>query len=169
MTVDIDAFLAARYDEAEDLAARIKAAFIYPNDVERDDGTIITAGTPYWPAPGDAIRMVRHPHYMLQLDLIRMCNPDFVLADIAAKRAILAAVAKWKHDYNDEDPWFSCAQAVNPTEPNAEPGSGCTRNCDDEPMPCDCGLDLRRWQILGPLGAPFAGHSDFDPEWSVRP
>jgi hypothetical protein len=39
-------------------------------------------------------------------------HPDRVLRSIEAKRKILAAVTARSHVYNDDDPWFSCAQAA---------------------------------------------------------
>ena len=76
-------------------------------------------------------------------------DPARVLAEVESKRAILDEVQSWSHRYLDEDPFFSCSQAVAPGE--TEPGSGCA---DDERagQPCDCGLGQRRAAILGPLG-----------------
>ena len=69
----------------------------------------------------------------------RPFTPDRVLRSIEAKRKILAAVTARSHVYNDDDPWFSCPQAVVSDDPT--PGSGCANEtrangpCDERPGP----------------------------------
>jgi hypothetical protein len=89
-------------------------------------------------------------------------DPVRVLAEVAAKRAILDEVARWQHDYIPEDAWYSCAQAVDSQA--GEPGSGCL---DDSRAGkgCDCGLDQRRTRVLGPLAQVYRDRAGFDPSW----
>lgn len=94
-------------------------------------------------------------------------DPARVLADLEAKRAILAEVLSWKHDYIDGDTWFSCAQAVSTLDEESAPGSGCADE-DRAGGPCDCGLDRRRATILHAMAAPYAEHADHKPSWSVE-
>jgi len=91
-------------------------------------------------------------------------DPARVLAEVAAKRRVLAEVASWLHDYVAGDTWFSCAQAVEPHEPEATSGSGCSdeRRAGE---PCDCSLDRRREVLLCALAGPYADHPDFDESW----
>lgn len=87
----------------------------------------------------------------------RRFNTARVLADVAAKRAVLAEVMSWGHTYVDGDTWLSCAQAISPFDEDGVPGSGCA----DENRaggPCDCGLDQRRATILDALAAPYPDH-----------
>jgi len=86
-------------------------------------------------------------------------DPDRVLKHITAKRELLAEIMSWRHDYVDGDTWFSCAQAVDPFEEDAEPGSGCS-NDGRAGEPCDCGLDRRRTSMLKALAKPYTDHPD---------
>jgi Family of unknown function (DUF6221) len=88
-----------------------------------------------------------------------------MLADIAAKRALLDHVAAWSHELVDGDWWYSCSQAVLPDD--NEPGSGCA----DEKRagkPCDCGLDKRRLAVLRCIAAGYVDRAEFRPEWSIK-
>lgn len=80
-----------------------------------------------------------------------------VLPESNAKRAIIAEVVGWRHDYNDEDMWYSCPLAIAPDD--TEPGSGYTG--DDEGV-CRCGLELRQLAILAPLAAVYKDHPDYE-------
>lgn len=81
---------------------------------------------------------------------IALNDPRSVLARVAADRSILGEVTSWKHDYYDDDPWYSCAQAASTWEDDRSPGSGCSDD-DRSGGPCDCGLDRRRDVIVGAL------------------
>lgn len=85
---------------------------------------------------------------------IALHDPARVLRDVEATRKILAEVMSWTHFYLDQDGWYSCSQAVDPSESDAEPGSGCLDG-DRAGRPCDCGLDRRRKAILGPIAEAY--------------
>lgn len=91
-------------------------------------------------------------------------DPARVLRDVVAKRAILAEVASWRHDYVDGDSWLSCAQAVDPHDEEGVSGSGCA---DDARRggPCECGLERRRNAILYPLARPYDDRPGYKEEW----
>jgi hypothetical protein len=91
-------------------------------------------------------------------------DPARVLREVAAKRQIIAAVTAEPHDYNDDDPWYSCALAVAPGE--TEPGSVC---CNDTKTTgqCDCGRDRRVLAILRPLASIDRDHPDYRREWAA--
>lgn len=164
MTVAIATFLTARYGERGQRAqAAIACAqrfdwqpsgewHVERGRVEDDEGFIVVYDEG---APTEE-----------QAEHIALNHPAYVLADIEAKRAVLAEVESWTHHYNDEDPWHSCSQAVSNWQDDKSPGSGCS---DDERRgkPCDCDLDRRRLAILAPMARPFTGHPDFEPAWSV--
>jgi hypothetical protein len=87
-----------------------------------------------------------------------------LLADIASKRAILAEVMSWQHDYIPEDSWYSCAQAVDSQD--GEPGSGCGDDARAN-TGCDCGLDHRRDRFLRLLAQPYRGVDGWRDEWAI--
>lgn len=89
-------------------------------------------------------------------------HPARVLAEVAAKRALLVEIMSWQHDYIAEDSWYSCAQSVD--SQTGAPGSGCG---DDARAGtgCDCGLEHRRARILGPLAQVYRDRPGFDPSW----
>lgn len=94
----------------------------------------------------------------------RYRRPEYVLLDVAAKRAILAEVASWRHDYVDGDSWLSCGLAVDPHDEEGVPGSGCA----DEGRrggSCGCGLERRREAILRPLTMPYEGRPGYKDGW----
>lgn len=86
-------------------------------------------------------------------------DPSRVLAECAAKRAIIATVTGWGHYYCDGDSWYSCGLSVAPWEDDAEPGSGCLN--DEERGRCTCALEARQLLILKPLAGVYSTH----PEW----
>lgn len=73
-------------------------------------------------------------------------DPARALAGVKATRDLVAAIMAERHDWNPEDEFYSCRQAVNP-ENGPQPGSGCSR--DDAGGPCDCGRDARVARLLG--------------------
>lgn len=82
---------------------------------------------------------------------------DHVLAECEAKRRIMEAVSGWQHE-TVEDCWYSCAATYG-----TEVEDAC---CNDSAgTECDCGLDYRKAQILGPLALPYADHADYREEW----
>jgi len=123
-------------------------------DVRRSDGLgYMHLGAPGMLAGPTAVHIARH-------------DPVRVLADVEAKRAILAEVMSWGHTYIDGDTWFSCAQAASAFDEDGTPGSGCADD-DRAGGPCDCGLDRRRATFLYALAAPYAGRPGFKPEWRL--
>jgi hypothetical protein len=86
-------------------------------------------------------------------------DPTRVLAEVAAKRALLDYVLSWRHDDPDEGGYHACP-AVR-TESLGDLPFG-----EDE---CTCGLRLRQWVILAPFAAAYADHPDYcADEWSPR-
>lgn len=164
MTDDIVKFIEAQL--AEDEAGALDAAAFYDNDPEDvtwrvDEGVNENGFKRAWLVPhlgvindpASAHHMVRH-------------SPARVLADVKAKRVILAEVLSWQHAYIDGDTWLSCAQAVSVFGEDGTPGSGCA----DEGRaggPCDCGLDRRRATMLNALAAGYAGRPGFKDEWRL--
>jgi Family of unknown function (DUF6221) len=161
-------FLAARWDELEAAAkaAGYGAAGDYlwqeidpdrmPGLIGTGCGDVVTfnQGTPAYavsPSRGQATH-------------IALNDPAAVLADIEAKRKILAAMTALKHVYIEGDSWYSCSQAVDPYEPGEGPGSGCLDE-NRAGNPCDCGRDRLVAAVLGALAVPFASHPGYDPSW----
>lgn len=101
--------------------------------------------------------------------LIELFDPARVLRGINAKRRIIDEVLRWRHDYNDEDSWYSCSQATEPygygRDGSDEPGSGCA-NEDRAGASCDCGLDRRQRAILSPIASQWSHHEDYRTEWT---
>lgn len=93
-------------------------------------------------------------------------GPARVLAECAAKRAIVGELNGWIHEYNDEDMWYSCGLAVSlwGDEPD-EPGSGCSD--ESKQGRCTCGLERRKMLILKPLAAVYASHPDYEQGWAL--
>lgn len=86
-------------------------------------------------------------------------DPARVLADIAAKRAILAVVEAWQHA-TCEDSWYSCGATYGTDDDDA---------CCDERYAgeCTCGRDHRADQLLKPLAQPYRDQPGFDPAWVI--
>lgn len=74
-------------------------------------------------------------------------DPARTLRDVAAKRELIAAALAERHDWNAGDEYYSCSQAVDYTDPAAEPGSACS-DPDRRGQPCDCGRDARVERLL---------------------
>ena len=87
-------------------------------------------------------------------------DPATVLRRCAADRKLVEYVRGWQHDYNDDDAWFSCAQAVLPEQwrssdpEDARPGSGCS-NEDRAGGPCDCATGAHLQRVLTALAAGY--------------
>ena len=167
MSADLVTWLRAALDEDERVA---RAAITEPFPAYR--GPDARPGPPpgVWETPHDdpvvsSIDMSIYDeggHSEAHAAHIARWDPARVLAEIAAKRAIIDEVGRWQHDYISEDAWYSCAQAVDSQA--GEPGSGCL---DDSRAGkgCDCGLDQRRARILGPLAGVYRDRPGFDPSW----
>jgi len=89
-------------------------------------------------------------------------TPSAVLAECAAKRAIIGQVSAWRHEYNDDDMWYSCPLAVGVDE--TEPGSGYS---GDDEAACRCRLEPRQLLIFAPLAAVYASHPDYQEGWAL--
>jgi hypothetical protein len=91
-----------------------------------------------------------------------------ILTDIVGRRAILDAVMAWRHDYLDDDAFFSCALAIDPQADEDEqvPGSGCLNEARAGTR-CDCGLDGRRTLLLKGLAAGYESRPGFKDEWRL--
>ena len=105
-------------------------------------------------------------HDAWQAEHIARHDPARVLAECAAKRAIIAVITGWAHDYNDYDMWYSCGLAISlwGDEPG-EPGSGCAD--ESKHGECTCGLERRQMAIFKPLAAVYASHPDYRQEWAL--
>lgn len=78
-----------------------------------------------------------------------------VLRRCAADREQITDVLGWTHDYDDDNPYISCAQAVVHWDPDAQtPGDGCD-DSDRAGGPCDCASGARRQRILKRLAAGY--------------
>ncbi len=169
---DLAAFLTARLDEEQRLAERLNLAGEPALGPWRVEEACDYTGIREWRIGGDTkfgwIDAAR-TYDQDTADHFAAHAPARVLAEIAAKRAIIAEVASWQHDYNDGDSWYSCAQALLPAADRRdpedyEPGSGCSNDLRAG-GPCDCGLERRRGAILEPLAAIYADREDFDEAW----
>lgn len=74
-------------------------------------------------------------------------EPARALRRVRATRVLVAEILAEQHRYV-EDGWYSCSQATEPGEDDAEPGSACY---DDNRAgkPCDCGRDEHVARMLG--------------------
>lgn len=95
---------------------------------------------------------------------IALNDPRTVLARVEADRQVLAEIATWKHDYHDDDTWYSCALAESTWADDRSPGSGCSDD-DRSGGPCDCGLDRRRGVIVRALLSAHRFAPGFREEW----
>lgn len=106
-----------------------------------------------------------HPASMANATHAALNNPAAVLADVEQTRQLVAAILAMPHDYNDADPYYSCALAVDPYQPGSEPGSGCYRDTDD-PLRCDCGRDARAQHMLKIIARRWPTHPDYQETWN---
>lgn len=126
-----------RLDEDEDLAQDLLRAHGgpwsvgLPSEVLDSTGNVVVADEYRW-SP------MRH---------IARNDPARALRRVKATRNLVAEILAERHQYV-EDCWYSCSQATEPGEDDAEPGSAC---CDDTRAgkPCDCGRDARVARMLG--------------------
>lgn len=84
-------------------------------------------------------------------------SQSHVLADVAAKRAIIAEVESWPHQANAEV-WVYCP--LSPETRRRFPD-----DWDSDGVHCTCGRDRRAGRILFPLAAVYAWHEDHREEW----
>jgi hypothetical protein len=85
-------------------------------------------------------------------------NPTRVLAEVEAKRQLLADALAEKHTVV-EDCWYTCPAATE------ERDGGETCNDADSGKPCNCGRDARVEQRLRLLAMSYADHPDHREEW----
>lgn len=88
-------------------------------------------------------------------------DPARALRQVQAHRAILDVVASWRHTTCD-DSWYSCSQA---TVDNGYDEYLACANDDRHGEPCDCGLEVHKRKILGPLVSIYSDHPDYRQEW----
>lgn len=79
--------------------------------------------------------------------------PAQVLAEVAAKRAIIDDLLAEPHHVDDEDPYHSCERVW---KANPAPGYGSAV--------CTCGRDQRVERRIRILAQPYAARDDFPPE-----
>jgi hypothetical protein len=85
-------------------------------------------------------------------------DPARVLADVQAKRAIIAAISQWQHDDPDDGGFYACP--ATRTEPLGDLGP---ESFGEEN--CTCGVLARRRQIATLLAQPYADRPGFRQEW----
>jgi hypothetical protein len=73
-------------------------------------------------------------------------DPARTLRRVKATRDLVAVILSEPHDWNVEDEFYSCSQAVQWPDPG-EPGSGCS-DPERAGKPCDCGRDARVTRLL---------------------
>jgi uncharacterized protein DUF6221 len=162
--MDLAGFLAARLDEDERYIRALQAA----GERFRDNATPaqFSRDTPVVRELFDEI--LDDPEAVAAITAVQDAGPpndlERLLREAAAKRALIAEIQAIRHFYVDEDTWFSCSQATDPTEPDGEPGSGCADD-DRRGKPCDCGRDTKVTRQLGILAAIYSGHPDYQQEW----
>ncbi len=105
------------------------------------------------------------------VDLTNPCDPTRVLADIAAKRQILAEHApvlrtvEWDHDQTGKGEALCCARCQNADHSDWNPPAGQAFGLPDGFV---TPYVLAPCLTLYLLAAPFVGHPDFDPAWRYR-
>lgn len=149
MIDDLVAFLKARLDDtaAKATAARGTSWDATPGDVAADAWVINEDMHLFETDAGTAAHIAEH-------------DPSRVLAEVAAKRRLLADLLDEGHERNEDDHWYSCAALV---DHDGEP------LCIDESRaggPCDCGRDKRVQRRLALFALPYANHHDYQPEWA---
>jgi hypothetical protein len=156
----ITEFLLARIaeDEADALPFRNELGDTKQWRCDEIGGAVREVGTPALGLPDLLAKFDTH----LEGAHVARWDPGRVLAECAAKRAILETVGGWQHDYNDEDMWYSCPLAVGVDE--KEPGSGYS---GEDYAVCQCGLEKRQLAILAPLASVYADHPDYQQEWAL--
>jgi hypothetical protein len=162
---EIADFLNAQYDRREK-AAKLMAKYYPPPWEVFDRGWMarVYGEAPFW----EVIRLEQGawmdddtPGLDEIIEHVALHDPDWVLADIEAKRQIIREVMSWRHDVVEGDCWFTCGAATE----ERDGGECCDDNQRDE---CTCGLDERREKILRLSAAPFSGEPGYDAErWAV--
>lgn len=148
MTDGLVAFLRARVDEDESAALGAKGDT--SGRWQQDDGPpedIVLYDKSGKLTMGQARHIARH-------------DPARVLADVAAKRALLADFLAERHYVNDGDCWYTCAAATEERDGGEV--------CDDSRLggSCDCGRDERLQRRLHLLALPYAADPGYRPEWA---
>lgn len=89
--MDIVEFLTARLNERAELAQRVADRYVIPQDAYIVEEHPERAAQSFWPTPVAAAAIRRHPDAGIRagLDLIEMYSPTYVLAELAAQRAII--------------------------------------------------------------------------------
>jgi hypothetical protein len=142
MSDDLAARVLAAIDETEQLA---RAATEGPWTAYRNRGVFAGVLDRDWVAGTDPVDAIHIAHN----------DPNAVQRRCAADRKLIEDALAWTHDYNDDDPWFSCAQAVVHWDPTAQtPGAGCA-NEERAGGPCDCVTGAHRERILTALAAAY--------------
>ncbi|MFI5831064.1 DUF6221 family protein [Streptomyces sp. NPDC051578] len=149
MTAALLAFLRARLDEDEQIANGHQqwSASWHQDDMANEIRDENAGTVAFVPRSGDQAHIARH-------------SPARVLAEVDAKRRLLADILRAGHEWNEEDHWYSCAAA---RDHEGEPV------CIDESRaggPCDCGRDEQVERRVRLLALPYASHPDFRPEWA---
>lgn len=163
---DLVAFLTARYDRIEKLAKAAAERAGGEHWYATKDGGFERYGSVAFVVDGYGNLDPHAGNYVAQHD------PAYVLADIAAKRKILALHEMGSGPERWGDVRWSRPD-MTPAERKAEYGKlvGSTvywcSICDNHP---DYGHIERAkpgCETLLALAAPFAGHSDYDPSWRI--
>lgn len=126
---DLAAFLLARLDEREEHMEHLRAS-----EARTGVQWVVETRTPV----NESTETVRK---------VRLLDPAHELADIAAKRAIIAEHPNQNADWPEDDE-YSLAPICGRCEDR--------RWHDAAPWPCP---------TLKALAQPYAGHPDFDPAW----
>jgi hypothetical protein len=153
MSNDLVEFLRARLDEDEQAAQAVER--FHPGPWRLDPEVQTTMETGRWVADGnDEGVLVANGDGPAAL--FAHYHPARVLADVAAKRALLDHVMRWRHDDPDEGGYYACPAVRSESLGDLPFG-------EDE---CTCGQRLRRQVILAPFAAAYAGHPEYRQEWS---
>lgn len=160
-------FLTARYNEAEKHERGRYTTTIWPADHRCAECAAPVEDIHFRASGGDAEEITLEPcgHTLTHAAYLdRYCESaadPFVLADIDAKRKMLADILAETHTVNDGDCWYTCPSAIGERD-----GGEC---CDDDRrgLACDCGRDAQVDRRLRILVSPYAGHLDY--EKAVRP
>jgi hypothetical protein len=155
MTADIREWLTARLDAEEEVARRVAERYRIQNPLRDDDGKA------YWPLPSVEanFRGRVDPDILAGLELIKAHDPARILAEVAAKRQILAEHGTMWRDIGwlDEERCEAyeelevCARCV--------PKHSHFRTRADVPVgPC---------RTVRLLAAPYRSEPGFDTSWEV--
>lgn len=141
--MDLTEFLTARYDEEQQLAqaaapgpwhVELLGAKGYPQRISNAQATVI--GQTYT-SPTYAPAGARHIAYW---------DPARVVADLAAKRALIQLAFRYAADFDQRS---GCGHTVEQIATGACPFVG----------------EMESMDLLRLLAAPYSEHPDFDPAW----